>query len=44
LCHDQVRDHIINGRAQEHDAILQEQRKDVVAALTTAGLLDHHRD
>src|SRR5205085_10608648 len=44
LCHDQVRDHIVDGRAQKYDAILQEQRKDVVAALTTGGLLDHHRD
>ena len=44
LRHDQVRDHIVDGRAQEDDAILQEQRKDVVAALSTIGLLDHHRD
>ena len=43
LCHDQVRDHVVDRRAQEYDPILQEQREDVVAALTRAGLLDHHR-
>src|SRR3981081_685669 len=40
---DNVGHHVVDGRAQEYDAIFQEQRKDVVAALTTAGLLDHHR-
>jgi hypothetical protein len=43
LGNDEVGDHVVDVRAQEHDAVLQEQREDVVAALTSAGLLDHHR-
>ena len=41
---DEVGHHVVHGRAQEHDAVHQQAGIDVVAALTPAGLLDHHRD
>jgi hypothetical protein len=44
LSDDQVGDDVIDGRAEKDDAVLLEQREDVVPALPTAGLLDHHRD
>ena len=41
---DDVGHHVVHGRAEEHDAVHQQPRVDVVAALAAAGLLDHHRD
>jgi hypothetical protein len=43
LSHDQVGNDVVDWRPEEHDAILEEQGKDIVAALASAGLLDHHR-
>ena len=39
---DQVGDHVVHGRAEEHDPIHQQTRVDVVTAFAAAGLLDHH--
>jgi len=43
LGHDQVGDVIADRRPEKDDSLLQEQRIDVVRALTTVGLLDDHR-
>src|SRR4051794_33426028 len=40
----QVRYLIVNRRADEDDAVLEQARKDVVGALAPVGLLDHHRN
>ena len=40
---DEVGDHVVHGRAQEDDAVHQQPRVNVIAALAAAGLLDHHR-
>ena len=40
----QVGDPVVNRRADEDDAVLEQPRKDVVGALAAVGLLDHHRD
>ncbi len=35
---------VVDRRADEDDAVLQQARKDVVGAFAAVGLLDHHRD
>ena len=40
---DQVGDRVVDRRADEDDAVLQQAREDVVGALAAVGLLDHHR-
>ena len=41
---DQVRDVIVDRRADKNDAVLEQARINIVAALAAAGLLDHHRN
>ena len=41
---DEVRDVIVDGRADEDDAVLEQARIDVVATLPAAGLFDDHGD
>src|SRR5574341_388345 len=41
---DQVRLGIVDRGADEKDSVLQEAREDVVRSLSTARLLDHHRN
>jgi len=41
---DEVRDLIVDWRADEDDALLEESRVDVEGALPPTGVLDHHRD
>src|SRR5207237_4328985 len=43
---DHVRDVVVDGRAKEDDAVLEQPRVDVVRSLTAVRLLDHerHRD
>ena len=41
---DQVRDAVVNRRAEEDDAVLEQARKDVVRAFPAVGLFDHHRE
>ena len=41
---DQVRDVIVDRRADENDPVLQQARINVVAPLAAAGLFDHHRN
>ena len=43
LSDNQVGHHVVHGRAKEYDAVHQQARVDVVAALTPARLLYHHR-
>jgi hypothetical protein len=40
----QVRDLIVDRRAEEDDPLVEETRVDVEGALTVRGLLDHHRN
>ena len=44
LGHNQVGDLIVDGRAQEDDALLEQQAVDVVGAFPTTGTIDHHRN
>src|SRR5262245_63225030 len=44
LRHDQVGGHLGDRPDQEHHALLQQARVDVVSALAAPRLLDHHRD
>ena len=44
LRHDQVADVVVDGRPQEHDAVLEQARVDVVPTLAAARLLDHGRN
>ena len=41
---DEVRRRFVDRTDQEHDALLQQARVDVVRALAASALLDHHRD
>ena len=41
---DQVGDVVVDLRAEEHDAVVEQTRVDVEAALASAGLLDDDRD
>ena len=41
---DQVRDLVVDGRAEEDDPLVEQARVDVERALAARGLLDHHRD
>ncbi len=41
---DQVRDLVVDRRAEKHDAFGEQPRVDVEGALAARGLLDHHRD
>ena len=41
---DQVRDHVVQRRAQEYNSVHQQTRIDVIPALAPAGLLDDHRN
>ena len=43
LGHDQVRDLVVHGRAEEDDPLVQQAGVDVERALPTGGLLDDHR-
>src|SRR5215212_3668437 len=43
LGHDQVRDLVVHGRAEEDDPLVEEAGVDVERALPTGGLLDDHR-
>src|SRR5579872_97677 len=40
----QIGDVVVDGRADEDDAVLQQAREDVVCTLAAVGLFDHHRD
>jgi hypothetical protein len=42
LSHDQVRDLVVNGRAKEDDALIEQTAVDVERALSARGLLDDH--
>src|SRR5207247_8120230 len=44
LRHDQVRDLVVDGRAEEDDPLVEQARVDVERALAARGLLDHHRN
>src|SRR5207247_4310001 len=44
LGHDQVRDRVVQGHAEEDDALLEQARIDVERALSPASLLDDDRD
>src|SRR5205823_11976437 len=44
LGHDQVADGVVDGRTQEHDALLQQPRIDVERTLPAVGLLDDDRN
>jgi hypothetical protein len=41
---DQVRDLVVDRRAEKDDALVQEARVDVERALAARGLFDHHRN
>ena len=41
---DQIRDVIVDRRADENDPVLEQPRVNIVAPLASAGLLDHHRN
>ena len=41
---DEVRDLVVDRRAEEDDALVEQARVDVERALSARGLLDHHRD
>ena len=41
---DQVRDLVVDRRAEEDDPLVEQARVDVERALAARGLLDHHRD
>src|ERR1017187_429822 len=43
LSDDQVRDLIVDRRAEEDDPLIEQTAIDVKRALPTGGLLDHHR-
>ena len=40
----EIGDRVVNRRADEDDAVLQQAREDVVRALTAVRLFDDHRD
>ena len=40
----QVRDVIVDRRADENDAVFEQSRVNIVAALASSGLLHHHRN
>ncbi len=42
LRHDEVGDHVVDGRAQKDDIVAQQTGVDVVGALAPTRLLDHH--
>ena len=42
--HDDVGDLVVDARAQEDDALLEQQGVDVVRALAAAASLDNHRN
>jgi len=44
LRHDQVRHLVVDGRTKKDNALLEEQRIDVIGALAAAGRLDYHRN
>src|SRR5947207_15371130 len=44
LGHDQVRDVLVDRRAEEHDSLVQQAGVDVERALAAGGLLDDHGD
>src|SRR5213593_2859927 len=44
LRHHQVRDLVVNGRAEEDNALFEKQRINVVGALTAARRLNYHGD
>jgi hypothetical protein len=44
LRHHQIGGHVIDRADQENHALLEQARVDVVGALATTALLDHHRD
>ena len=44
LCDHQARDRVVDRRADEDDALLQQAGEDVIGAFAPAGLFDHHRD
>ncbi len=41
---DQIRDLVVDRRAEEDDALVEQPAVDVELALAACGLLDHHRD
>jgi len=41
---DEVRDLVIDGAAEEYDALVEQARVDVERALAAGALLDDHRD
>jgi hypothetical protein len=41
---DEVRDLIVDRRAEEDDSLVEQTRVDVERALAARGLLDHHRN
>ena len=44
LCDDEVGDLVVDGRADEDDALVEQARVDVERALAASALLDDHRD
>src|SRR5205814_4109062 len=44
LGNDQIGDDVVDRRAHEYDPILEQQRKDVIAAFAAARLFDDHWD
>ena len=44
LCDDQIGDLVVDGRAQEDNALAQQQRVDIVGALAAGRGLDDHRN
>ena len=44
LRHDEVGDHVVDGVAEEDDALVEQARVDVEFALATGGALDDHRN
>jgi hypothetical protein len=44
LGHDEVGDLVVDRRAEEDDALVQQAREDVELALAAGGALDDHRD
>jgi len=44
LGHDEVADLVVDGRSQEHDAVLQQPRVDVERPLAAVRLLDDDRN
>jgi hypothetical protein len=44
LCDDEVRDRVVDRRAQEDDALVEQARVDVELAFTARRALDDHGD